>query len=198
MRGSRRGRVGHAGSSPAVGAEIISPASAQIDVNITIAAPHNHYVVDVDPHCCVRGWGFWRSGRAGGCPRIRARIISAAGVKISGAIASTPNDHFAVGPHCCVSSSRSRRVGGGRRYPIIRDWIVSAAAIEKYAAIVGVSAPDDHFAAYPHCRVPISASGRSGSAYGCPTVGAGVVPSASVQLRRKRVARPCYREGCKR
>ena len=37
------------------------------------------------------------------------------------------------------------------------------------------SAPDDHFAAGPHCRVSESGSGRVGRAGGCPTVGAGIV-----------------------
>ena len=43
------------------------------------------------------------------------------------------------------------------------------------------SAPDDHFAAGPHCRVKVSASGRVGGAGGCPTVGAGIVSPAGVQ-----------------
>ena len=37
------------------------------------------------------------------------------------------------------------------------------------------SAPDDHFAAGPYCRVQRSAVGRVGGAGGCPTVGAGIV-----------------------
>ena len=43
------------------------------------------------------------------------------------------------------------------------------------------SAPDDHFAAGPHCRVTISAIGRVGGAGGCPTIGAGIVSPAGVQ-----------------
>ena len=41
-------------------------------------------------------------------------------------------------------------------------------------AAVG-SAPDDHFAAGPDCRVTDSADGRVGGAGGCPTVGAGII-----------------------
>ena len=43
------------------------------------------------------------------------------------------------------------------------------------------SAPDDHFAAGPDCRVRASAIGRVGGAGGCPTVCAGIVSPTSVQ-----------------
>ena len=42
-------------------------------------------------------------------------------------------------------------------------------------------APDHHFAAGPHCRVPVSGSGRVGGAGGRPTVGGGIVSPAGVQ-----------------
>ena len=45
------------------------------------------------------------------------------------------------------------------------------------------SAPDDHFAAGPDCRVRVSGSGRAGGAGGCPTVCAGIVSPAGVQIR---------------
>ena len=44
------------------------------------------------------------------------------------------------------------------------------------------SAPDDHFAAGPDCRVLLSGSGRVGGAGGCPTIGAGIVSPAGVQI----------------
>ena len=44
------------------------------------------------------------------------------------------------------------------------------------------SAPDDHFAAGPHCRVKASGSGCVGGARGRPTIGAGIVPAAGVQV----------------
>ena len=49
------------------------------------------------------------------------------------------------------------------------------------------SAPDDHFTAGPDCRVKVSASGRVGRAGGCPTVRAGIVSPAGVQI----AAAPC-------
>ena len=44
-----------------------------------------------------------------------------------------------------------------------------------------VSAPDDHFAAGPDCRVNVSGSGRVGGAGGCPAIRAGIVSPAGVK-----------------
>src|SRR5207244_2525421 len=44
------------------------------------------------------------------------------------------------------------------------------------------SAPDDHFSASPHCRVRVSASGRVEGAGSHPTVGAGIISPAGVQI----------------
>ena len=47
------------------------------------------------------------------------------------------------------------------------------------------SAPDDHFTAGPHRRVNVSASGRVGGARGCPTIRAGIVSPAGVQIAER-------------
>ena len=44
------------------------------------------------------------------------------------------------------------------------------------------SAPNDHFTAGPDCRVRISASGSVSSAGGCPTIRAGIISPAGVQI----------------
>ena len=44
------------------------------------------------------------------------------------------------------------------------------------------SAPDDHFTAGPDCGVNVSGSGRVGGAGGCPTIRAGIVSPAGVQM----------------
>ena len=44
------------------------------------------------------------------------------------------------------------------------------------------SAPDDHFTARPHCRVKVSASGCVGRGRGRPTIRAGIVSPAGVQI----------------
>ena len=75
--------------------------------------------------------------------------------------------------------SGSGRACGAGGCPTIGAGIISAAGVEKGAA--GESAPDDHFAAGPHCRVRGSAIWRVGGAGGCPTVGAGTVSPAGVE-----------------
>src|SRR5262249_55419663 len=47
-----------------------------------------------------------------------------------------------------------------------------------------LSAPDDHFAAGPQCRMARPGMRRVGDAGGCPAVGAGVVPPAGVHIGR--------------
>ena len=44
------------------------------------------------------------------------------------------------------------------------------------------STPDDHFTAGPDCRVMVSGRGRVGGAGGCPTIRAGIVSPAGVQI----------------
>ena len=44
------------------------------------------------------------------------------------------------------------------------------------------TAPDDHFAAGPHCCVISSGSGRVGRAGSCPTIRAGIVSPAGVRV----------------
>ena len=78
--------------------------------------------------------------------------------------------------------SRSGRVGGAGGCPTIRarDCISRRCSTELRLSVN--SAPDDHFTAGPHCRVKISGSGRVGGAGGCPTIRAGIVSAAGVQI----------------
>src|SRR5204863_5470754 len=55
---------------------------------------------------------------------------------------------------------------------------------------VAVSAPDDHFTATPHCRVTCSGIGCVGSAGGGPTIRAGIVSAASVQIHAAIISTP--------
>src|SRR4029450_13372541 len=96
---------------------------------------------------------------------------------------SAPDDHFAAGPHCRVTvGSGFGRVGGTWSRPSVADRIVSTARIEQSVGAAITAAPDNHFAAGPDCCVPPSGSGRSDGAGGCPTVGAGVLPSAGIEI----------------
>jgi hypothetical protein len=65
--------------------------------------------------------GSWHVGRAGGCPPVRAGIVSPAAIKPCGAHAApaTPNDHFTAGPDCGVKVSGDRRIRCGRSRPRI-------------------------------------------------------------------------------
>ena len=100
--------------------------------------------------------GRGRIGGAGGCPTIRAGIVSAAGVQIV-SCRSAPDDHFAAGPDCRVTVSGIGRVGGAGGCPTIGAGIVSAAGVQSAALVI--SAPDDHFTAGPHCCVTVRPAG---------------------------------------
>src|SRR4029077_19778701 len=112
-------------------------------------------------------------------------IFSPASVKSAAVILSAPDNHFAAGPDCCVKVSGSGRVGQAGWRPGVphargRLVAVSAAGVEINRAVP--SAPDDHLAPSPHCRVRISTSWRVGGAGGCPTIGARVVSTPGVRV----------------
>ena len=94
------------------------------------------------------------SGRvadAGGCPTIRAGIVSPAGV--SNRSYSTPDDHFTAGPDCCVKVSASRRVRDAGGCPTIRAGIVSPASVRNSCSSVH---PKRSF----HCRSRLPCDSR--------------------------------------
>ena len=93
-----------------------------------LSAPDDHFTAS--PHCRVTESGSGRVGGAGGCPTIRARIVSPAGVH-DRHVPSAPDDHFTAGPHCRVTVSASGRVGGAGGRPTIRAGIVSAAGVQS-------------------------------------------------------------------
>ena len=127
--------------------------------------------------------GSGRVGSAGGCPTVFAGIVSAAGAKIIREVMSTPHDHLAAGPHCRVKFSASGRIGGAGSYPTICAGIVSAPGVQPVThTIIKISAPKDHFTAGPDYRVIDSRRRRVGGAGCCPTVCAGIVSPAGVQI----------------
>jgi hypothetical protein len=123
-----------------------------------------------------------RSRGYGWCGRRRwpgLGTISSAGIEILFIpISSTPDDHFTIRfvPDRCVKVSGIGRVSDACSRPTVCEWIKSAAGVQN-----ALSAPHDHFTACPHCRVSGSSRGRvnSGSIY--PTVGAGIVSTASIK-----------------
>ena len=101
-----------------------------------------------------------------------------------------PDDHFAAGPYCRVTRSGRRRVGGAGSCPTVRAGIVSAAGIEEFERARRCSSPDDHLIAGPDCGVTASLSGGVGGVGSCPTIRAGIVSPARVQMPRSRDATP--------
>ena len=113
-----------------------------------------------------------RVGGAGGCPTIRAGIVSPAGVQTAAAeVICRPRRSF----HC-RSTLPCDRLGQRARWwcwwlSNCRCWdCIFRRCQNGWCSNFGASAPDDHFAAGPHCRVTASASGRVSGAGGCPTV----------------------------
>ena len=142
------------------------------------SAPDDHFTAG--PYCRVIVSASGRVGGAGGCPTIRAGIVSPAGVQIVGAIRFRPRRSFHCRSTLPCDDSSSGRIGGAGGRPAIRAGIVSPAGVEIATAIIAT--PDDHFTASPYCRVTISGSGRVCRAGRCPTVCAGIVSPAGVEI----------------
>ncbi len=143
------------------------------------STPDDHFTAS--PHCRVRGSGRGYFGRAGGRPTIGAGIISPAGVQVKASkYKSTPDDHFTASPHCCVKALGQRvrwSCSWPSNYPCWDCISRRCSNRRKFQ-----STPDDHFTASPHCRVRSSGIGRVGRAGGRPTIGAGIVSPAGVQI----------------
>ena len=79
-------------------AGIVPPACVHISVAVALdSAPDDH--LTAGPYCSVTVSAIGRVSGAGGCPTIRAGIISPAGVEIRASV-SAPHNHFAASPHC--------------------------------------------------------------------------------------------------
>ena len=74
--------------------------------------------------------GRWCVSGARRCPTVGDRIISSAGVRMTG-LSAAPDDHFAPGPDCRVIASAIRRAGGTGGCPTVCAGIVSSAGIQE-------------------------------------------------------------------
>ncbi len=88
-----------------------------------------------------------------------------------------------------MTASGFGRVGGAGGCPTVGAGIISAAGIclDKRS---NFSAPDDHFAAGPDCRVAVPGSGRVNAAGCCPTIGDGIISAAGVEKVGDKIRRP--------
>ncbi len=94
-----------------------------------VSAPDDHFTAG--PDCRVIGSGSGRVGGAGGCPTIRAGIVSPAGVQSGRRQHIHPRRSF----HCrsrlpCDRIAASGRVGGAGGCPTVRAGIVSPASVQ--------------------------------------------------------------------
>src|SRR5207248_9903656 len=92
-------RVDGAGRIPNLPAFTTPPSPVQIAA--VISSPDDHLTAGPDCREFLSANG--RVCRAGGCPVVRARIVSPAGVQKAAAIISAPDDHFTPSPHCHVA-----------------------------------------------------------------------------------------------
>ena len=178
MKGSTVRRVTRAHTCPAIRFGIVSPASVQIrkrrrcrrwwrsNVRIvfpacvqvgplTRASPNDHFTAG--PHCTVIAPTSGHVGNTSCCPAVNAGIVPSAGIQ-RGIMSSAPDDHFTAGPDCRVLSASRGCVDPGGSRPTIRSWVVSPAGVYPANALLMTrTAPDNHFAASPHCGVTRSA-----------------------------------------
>ena len=119
------------------------------------SAPDDHFTAG--PHCCGPDSASGRVGRAGGRPTVRAGIVSPAGVQTGRChppqtIISLPV-HTAV---CPVRAEGALVVLVAVQLSVLGSYLPAGV---KIAVMPVISAPDDHFAVGPHCRVTDRASG---------------------------------------
>jgi hypothetical protein len=108
-------------------------------------APNDHFVAG--PYCRVRVSSKGRIGRGGGCPTIRAGIVSATAVEIGGVFGPAPNDHFSASPHGRMKVSAIRCVGCAGGDPAVYIWIVPSTGVPiMLGPIERFPSPDDQAA----------------------------------------------------
>src|SRR6266403_4246367 len=114
---------------------MVSSASVENVAGLINSTPHDHFTASPDSCGILPRSG--RAGGAGGCPTVRARVVSPAGVVDR----STPDDHFAASRDRRVILSAAGCVGGACSGPTVRAGIVSPAGVQIVSAVI--SAPDD-------------------------------------------------------
>ena len=94
-----------------------------------LSSPDDHFTPG--PDCSGTKSARGRIGQAGGCPTIRAGIVSPARVQNEDAINSAPDDHFTARPHRSMQGSGICRVGRAGRCPTVGAGIVSPPVLTK-------------------------------------------------------------------
>ena len=150
------------------------------------STPDDHFAAG--PDCRVRATARGRVGGAGGCPTVRTGIEFAAAVEIHSGF-HPPQTIISLPVHTAECWNRpSGTLVMLVAVQAVRARIVTAASIQKILVIP--SAPDDHLAAGPDCRMIGSAGGRVGNARCGPTIGARIVSPAGRSTENRRQIRP--------
>ena len=163
---SSQRRASGADRCPTVGARIVSSARIQGVAVIVNSAPDDHFAAsqhrEVTPSAVRRTKGVSRG------PTVGDGVVPPARVKTGRwreLMRAAPNDHFAASPHRRVKASAVRRTKGVSRGPTVRDGVVPPASVKPSlweAREAMKTAPDNHFATGPYCRVISSLLGRVG------------------------------------
>ena len=104
------------------------------------------------------------------------------GVGVGGWTNSAPDDHFGTRPDCCVilfGLQVRQRCWWRSNCPC---WRLYLPPVFKTVAPLPCSAPDDHLTAGPHCRVIVRPAGAPVVLSDGPTIRAGIISPASVQI----------------
>ena len=143
------------------------------------SAPDNHFVAG--PYCRVTVSCGRSVGDAGGYPLgVRAWSVSPTRAHKEAVALSAPDNHLTSGPYRRVVVPVSRHVNVLMAVQMsVLGLYLPPVSVPNWPEI---SAPDDHFAAGPHCGVSGTCTGREGGADRSPSVGAGIVSPAVVQI----------------
>jgi hypothetical protein len=158
----------------------VSPPGALL-LAASSSAPDDHLTARPDRR--VRASRRRSIHHVGGRPVVRVRRVSSANIETHATAGQpAPDDHFIAAGHGCVPCSTSRHATRTCRRTSVRAGIVSAPSVQiMIATIKKVSAPDDHFAAGPHCCVNQPTGGSIRCTRGCPTVGNWIIFPTRVQ-----------------
>jgi hypothetical protein len=184
---SRSRRVRVASRSPDVSGRIVSSTVAKINVtDLVPSAPHNH--LSATPNRRVTETRRRHIRAAGGGPRVIAGVILGATVHIGAAGITAPDDHEAASPDGAVIVATRRCTRRACCCPGVGCGIVPSAGIKVGRGIEVDAAPNDHLRACPDSCMTFSRRRRVCGAGSGPTVRAGIVSAAGIQVIAKAAA----------
>ena len=124
------------------------------------SAPDDHFAAGPDCRVTDPGsWARWSCWWLSNYP-VPGLYLPPVFRRLRVFIVSAPDNHFTASPYCRVNRSGRGRVGRAGGCPSISDRdCISPPVFDEFARATVVSAPDDHLAAGPDCRVRLSGIG---------------------------------------